>query len=257
MQYIKFYFSPYPDMQYAEDYVLSDDQLMYIEEILYQITNIDHGHWRFYQKWFETEENTGESQPVIEYEIQTVDWMIPKMASVMGLLEYENTETFKTIFNEMIEHQYEMWGAAESVHTFMTRVGDGYFSDLDSWGRYLTQETTFDESSSINAVGGGVLYVMIDGIPRTFCNDTVCDARFCLESKYNIAICVQTAVGMGRDSSGLSNGMLMFLTASKVFVNALEPCSDGIRFRCPVTWWIPWSRGFGCCTFNDVQQRGM
>ena len=155
--------------------MLSNDQVDAIKEILYQITNIEHGYWSDWNAWFEMEMNTGENQPVIEFQIQPEAWMIPKIASFVKLLAYGQTQPFMVMFNEMIENQYEMWNRYEGDRTYMTRVGDDYFSDLDSWGRYLTQESTFDESSSIHAVGGGVLYVMIDGRPRTFCNDTVCE----------------------------------------------------------------------------------
>ena len=202
-QYIKFYFSPYAKTQSAEDFASS--QIGNIKEMLWQITRIEHGYWDNYNSWFIKEQNTGELQPVIEFEIQPEASMVAKIASFVKLLEYDNTEIFKTMFNEKIVHQHELWGIYdESSYIYMTRVGDDYFSDMDSWSRYLTQGTTFDESSSIHAVGGGVLYVMIDGVPRTFCNETVCGAYFLLESICNIAVCAPDyIVGMGRDSSGL------------------------------------------------------
>ena len=175
MQYIKFYFGPYPNAQSGEAYAMS--QVGTIKEVLWKITKIEHTYWDDYTSWFEIEENTGERQPVIEFTIEPEDFIVAKMVSFASLLDYDNTETFKAMFNEMIEHQYDIWASGENTRTYMTRVDDDYFSDMDSWSRYLTQLTTFDESTSNNAVGGGVLYVMIDGVPRTFCNDTVCGAN--------------------------------------------------------------------------------
>lgn len=134
-------------------------------------------YWAFNDEYFETEENTGEKQPVMEFEIETEldsdNRVLSKIASFKKLLEYDDTKTFKAMFNEMFEHEH--WDKYYVSELYITRVGDNYLSDVDSWSRYLTQATTFDESSSINAVGGGLLYVMMDGVPKTFCNDTVCD----------------------------------------------------------------------------------
>ena len=229
MQYIKFYFGPYPKAQSGEDYAMQ--QVGTIKEVLWKITSIEHMYWENYNSWFEIEQNTGEKQPVIEFEIQAETGMVAKIASFKQLLEYDNTETFKAMFNEMIQNQYDEWMTDESTWTYMTRVDDDYFSDMDSWSRYLTLESIFDESSSMNSVGGGVLYVMMDGIAKTFCNDTVCDSHYLLNSNeieyYTLII---YTVGMGGNSSGLPHGTIMFCSDLQSFTSSLVPLQMGYEF---------------------------
>ena len=162
-QYIKFYFGPTEEAM--EMFVMVNEYR--IKDILWRITKIEQAYWQLFDSWFLMEENTGENQPVMEFQVNTDTLVLPKMASLVKLLEFDNTETFKTLFNELMHADYGEFSI------YMTRVADNYFADLDSWSRYLTQESIFNETSSVDAEGGGVLYVMMDGIPKLFCNDTV------------------------------------------------------------------------------------
>ena len=260
LQYIKFYFGPVAYMDSV------DEMVPPVTFILTQITKIEQSFWSNFDASYVIEQHTGERQPVIEFEIHPEAWMIAKIASFVELLEYENTETFKTLFNEMMEHQFEIWvkDGMASEHTppfLVTRVGDDYFSDLDSWSRYLTQESIFNETSSTDAVGGGVLYVMIDGVPRTFCNDTVCSLYFCFKTILNHTehCCLHTRIcsGDGKRLKWLAARYVVYLQCSCHSFPLCSYYSDGLRFRCPITWWISWPRGSGCRAFDDVQQCAM
>lgn len=223
MQHIKFYFAPYDEYEWN---MYEDDNVNAVIEILYRITKILSGHWSYIGGYFVTEENTGQRQPVMEFQIETDNQILSKMASFVKLLEYDNTVTFKTMFNELFEHHH--WDKYYISKISMTRVGDNYISDLGSWSRYLTQATTFDESSSIHALGGGVLYVMMDGVPKTFCNENVCtvldlfhESKFYNLHGYTVGICT--------NSNCLSHGM-----SFELFLHFLSerdrtlPISDGI-----------------------------
>ena len=137
-----------------------------ITDILTRITKIS--KFETYQRQKKPEmDHTSESQPfMVRVEIETNNDTIPKIASWTKLLEYDNTLTFKALFNELMAEYDE-------PNAYLIRVGNDYFTDMPLWSGYLTQETIFDEESSIGAVGGGVLYTMEAGVPQTFCNDSV------------------------------------------------------------------------------------
>ena len=110
--------------------------------------------------------------------------------STKKLLEYDATETFKTLFNELMPY----YGGEQNL--YMTRVEEGYIADVDSWSGFLDQETIFDSAVPVGAVGGGVLYKMDNvGDAQTFCNDTVCTIVYseyislCFESTSKMTIC--------------------------------------------------------------------
>ena len=197
-QYIKFYFGPTEDSM--DMFVMMNFDR--IKDILWRITKIEHHYWEVFDSWFLTEENTGENQPVVEFQVNTDSWILAKMASLVKLLEFDNTETFKTLFNEFMHSHYGEFSI------YMTRVADNYFADLDSWSRYLTQESIIN-----GTVGGGVLYVMMDGIPKLFCNDTVCDFHSGSQLTHGMLyIVLDYVVGMVGDSSGLPYGMHSMFT---------------------------------------------
>ena len=137
-----------------------------ITDILTRITKISKFETYQRQKTPEMDHESGNHQFMVRVEIETNNDTIPMMASWAKLLEYDNTLTFKTLFNELMAEYDE-------PNAYLIRVGDDYFTDMPSWSGYLTQETIFDEESSIRAVSGGVLYTMEAGVPQTFCNDSV------------------------------------------------------------------------------------
>ena len=93
------------------------------------------------------------------------DYTISKIASLVKLLEYDNAETFKTLFNElMVEYGHP------EIH--VARVGNltNLYNGLESWIRdYIQLFPIFDDK-----LGGGVLQVARGpGGNLTFCNESV------------------------------------------------------------------------------------
>lgn len=138
--------------------------------ILERTTKIDATYWSYSNGWTLFEEAINgvmHYEHALEFEIDTNDITVSKMDSLLKLLDYDNTETFKTIFNE--------WSVHYSLAFFMSKVECSF--SIGQQG-FLIQESIFDESSMIQALGGGVLYTIQYGDeidrPRTFCNDTVC-----------------------------------------------------------------------------------
>ena len=135
-----------------------------IIQILRIITKIDDSLWEYSNGWSEFEGVTQQYQLAIELEIPTNDMTISKMDSWLKLLDYDNTETFKTMFNELMEQYHG------GFSIYMIKVGNPF--TIGEQG-YLRQESIFDD-----VLGGGVLYTIQYGDeidrPRTFCNDTVC-----------------------------------------------------------------------------------
>lgn len=98
-----------------------------------------------------------------------------------SLLEFDDTVTFKTLFNEEFNraenwyssHSFPLWNAS----LYITRVGDDYLSGSDSLfgDHYLNLEPVSTMQSSKATVRGGALYTKDESGVALFCNDTVCD----------------------------------------------------------------------------------
>ena len=163
IQIITFYFGPSADMPYIQ---MSVNQQK-IKEALTQITKID--SWSYGEGSSVLEGNTFTYQPRIQYEITVTDDTIPKLNSLVQLLEYDNTETFKTLFNELMENNGE-------YNIYMTQVEgyEGWNDGVLEQYNYLKISPIFDETMYVQAVGGGVLYAEDAAGFKTFCNDTVC-----------------------------------------------------------------------------------
>ena len=160
-QYITFYFGPSADLWYLQAYE------MYTIGVLANITKIDSLYWSYHDSDSNIEEATGEYQTSVDFEIDSNDETLSKMVSLLELLEYDDTETFKTLFNGMM--------ADIDSNIYITKVDASQIAnDSASWYGYLAQEGEFAEGSNM-AVGHGVLYTMsTSSTPQTFCNNTVC-----------------------------------------------------------------------------------
>ena len=137
-----------------------------------------------YDSWTVSEEATGQNQAALQFEIASHENSVPKMASLVELLEFDDTETFKTLFNDMMANDTNFTVYADS-NIYVTKVDDDYIADIQSWTGYLIQMEGFEypNSESMRAVGQGVLYTMsASQSPQTFCDNTVCSIWFSFES---------------------------------------------------------------------------
>ena len=138
-----------------------------IIDVLSQISKINTQYLSYDDGYTMMETNVLQNQTIAKLKIETNNENIPKMVSMKKLLDYDRTETFKTLFNELMVKNGDS-------NIYLTRVDDGYMKNIKKHSRYLDLQTIYDESQSNQALGGGVLFVMDPGIPKTFCNDTVC-----------------------------------------------------------------------------------
>ena len=158
---MEFYFGPSVDLTYIQNHDFK------IINVLSQISKINPQYLSYDDGYTIMETDVLQNQVIAKFKIEINNKTIPKIASLKKLLDYDRTETFKTLFNELMVENGDS-------NIYMTRVDGEYMRTIEKYAGYLDLEHIHDESKPRKALGGGVLFVMHSGIPKTFCNDTVC-----------------------------------------------------------------------------------
>ena len=196
-QYLHLSFSPHIDqntiMYYSGDII----------QVLYEITRIDH-------QFFEYVSSTALS--VVEETYYQGTWRIEnnlqtraKILSLKEMLDYDDGERFKTIFNIWLEWNNE-------IYVIDVSGLDSIVSQSGVLGLKIQPEWDID-----NVLGFGVLHTMdpITGSMRMFCPNKVCASLDVVPSSgtTNFKCCFITpgTVGMDGKPSRLPNGVSILL----------------------------------------------